>query len=108
MGSSHRKFLVSAAPHQIAVCIFPEPPPQVDEFTNGLGGHTWLNPSRAQCGFVLVQPEKENESRCLRDYGLCTIAFDEAWGRCSEPAGDRAASCRPVDGRFVAHPAGYP
>ncbi|MGC8561535.1 MAG: hypothetical protein ACP5O1_12810, partial [Phycisphaerae bacterium] len=25
---------------------------------------------------VLVQPEKENESRCLRDYGLHTIAFD--------------------------------
>ena len=51
MGLSHRQFLVSAAPPQIAVCVFPEPPPHVDELINGLAGHTWLNPSRAQCGF---------------------------------------------------------
>ena len=72
-------------------------------------GQNWLEADGVlYIPLVLVQPEKENESRCLRDYGLCTIAFDEAWGRCSEPVGYRAASCRPVDCRFVAHPAGYP
>jgi hypothetical protein len=50
----------------------------------------------------------ENDSRFLKDYGLRTIAFGEASGKFSEPVVDRAASCRPVDGRFVAHPAGYP
>lgn len=79
MGSSHRKFLASAASPQIAVCIFPEPPPQVDEFTNGLGGHTWLNPSRAQCGFRnLYIPEQMHwlakSERMAQNVGIKKIA----------------------------------
>ncbi len=40
MGLSHRQCVVSAPPPQIAICVFPEPPLQIGEFTNDLARDT--------------------------------------------------------------------